>query len=284
MNVWRVVVATCTSPASGVCQTSAARIDRGRRWKRRSGGRAPLARICALSKRVRLFVAGAVVVAALFVVALVNTSAGTNLPVAVFPSDGSEAASPATQISFRGAAKKDLTGISVTGSETGKHSGRLRSHSDAEGASFLPARPFKPGETVTVSADPDLVGAGGDGDVEFKIAETAPQGEAGLAPKINDKKVASQALTSFGNYNFQIAHREGSGEGEYHEKMADVLFVKSGEATLVDMLIVCVVPDIGGKHEHDQGSPRDFVSGGSKQVGALARPKHRVDEWPRDDS
>src|SRR5437588_350666 len=179
------ITVPASAPIARICLL-AARINRGRRRKRRSGGRTPLATICALSKRVRLFVAGAVVIAALFIVALVNTSAGTNVPVAVFPSDGSEAATAATQISFRGASKKDLTGISVTGSETGRHSGRLESHSDGEGASFLPAKPFKPGETVTVSADPDLVGAGGDGDVEFKIAETAPKNEAGLAPKIND--------------------------------------------------------------------------------------------------
>ena len=54
-----------------------------------------------------------------------------------------------------------------------------------------------------------------------------------LAPKLNDKHVASQPIASFGNYNFQIAHREGSGEGEWHEKMADVFFVQSGEATLI---------------------------------------------------
>jgi mannose-6-phosphate isomerase-like protein (cupin superfamily) len=54
-----------------------------------------------------------------------------------------------------------------------------------------------------------------------------------LAPKMNEKKVASQALTAFGNYGFQIAHREGSGEGEWHEKQADIFFVQSGEATLV---------------------------------------------------
>ena len=125
-------------------------------------------------------------VAALFVAALMNTSAGTNVPVAVFPSDGSQAASPTTQVSFRGAPIKDLTGIEVTGSKTGSHKGRLAAHSDGFGASFLPYKPFRPGETVTVSADPDLIGAGGDGDVEFKIAEQGRRSESGLAPKVHD--------------------------------------------------------------------------------------------------
>ena len=54
-----------------------------------------------------------------------------------------------------------------------------------------------------------------------------------LAPKINDKKVATQAMGSFANYTFNVGHREGTGEAEYHATQADVFFVQSGEATLV---------------------------------------------------
>jgi mannose-6-phosphate isomerase-like protein (cupin superfamily) len=54
-----------------------------------------------------------------------------------------------------------------------------------------------------------------------------------LAPKMNDMHVASDVIASYGNYRFQIAHREGPGQGEWHEKMADIFFVQSGEATLV---------------------------------------------------
>jgi mannose-6-phosphate isomerase-like protein (cupin superfamily) len=54
-----------------------------------------------------------------------------------------------------------------------------------------------------------------------------------LAPKMNDKHVASQVLDTMSNYRFQMAHREGSGEGEWHEKKADIFFVQSGEATLI---------------------------------------------------
>src|SRR5207247_3370821 len=38
-----------------------------------------------------------------------------------------------------------------------------------------------------------------------------------LAPKIDAKKVATQPLPAFGNYSFMVAHREGSGDAEYHE-------------------------------------------------------------------
>src|SRR5215831_1573821 len=54
-----------------------------------------------------------------------------------------------------------------------------------------------------------------------------------LAPKINEQKVASETIGSYGNYSFMVAHREGSGEAEYHEKVADVFFVQGGDATLV---------------------------------------------------
>ena len=54
-----------------------------------------------------------------------------------------------------------------------------------------------------------------------------------LAPKVNDKKVATQTVANYGNYSFMVAHREGSGEAEYHATQADIFFVQSGEATLI---------------------------------------------------
>jgi mannose-6-phosphate isomerase-like protein (cupin superfamily) len=54
-----------------------------------------------------------------------------------------------------------------------------------------------------------------------------------LAPKINDKKVATQDIAKNGNYRFMVAHREGSGEAEYHAVDADIFMVQSGTATLV---------------------------------------------------
>jgi len=54
-----------------------------------------------------------------------------------------------------------------------------------------------------------------------------------LAPKINEGKVASERLATFPNHFAMIAHREGDGEAELHEKMADLFVVQSGEGTLV---------------------------------------------------
>ena len=54
-----------------------------------------------------------------------------------------------------------------------------------------------------------------------------------LAPKIDARKVATQQFAAFGNYSFMVAHREGSGEAEWHETQADIFFVQTGGGTLV---------------------------------------------------
>jgi hypothetical protein len=70
--------------------------------------------------------------------------------VSVFPIPGSRLATPQTQIVVRGIPPHDLRSITVTGSQSGAHSGRLLTDSDDRGASFLPAKPFLAGEDVTV--------------------------------------------------------------------------------------------------------------------------------------
>ena len=70
--------------------------------------------------------------------------------VAVSPMPGSYAASPETQISLLGAPIGALQDVRVRGSRTGVHPGRLRPYSQGDGASFLPDRPFRAGEQVTV--------------------------------------------------------------------------------------------------------------------------------------
>lgn len=72
--------------------------------------------------------------------------------VSVSPLPGTPTAMPHTQISFLGASPSSLSSISVVGSRSGKHSGRLRSYSSLTGASFLPSKPFLPNEHVTVHA------------------------------------------------------------------------------------------------------------------------------------
>jgi arylsulfotransferase ASST len=80
-----------------------------------------------------------------------NTSATLGGSVTVSPLPGSRDASPQTQISFLGVPKGELSRISVLGSRSGPHAGRLLGYSQGDGASFVPSKPFAQGETVTVS-------------------------------------------------------------------------------------------------------------------------------------
>ncbi len=81
-----------------------------------------------------------------------NTSALLDGTVTVSPLPGSRDATPQTQVSFLGVRAGELSDVTVSGSRTGPHSGRLAAYSQGDGASFLPARPFAEGELVTVRA------------------------------------------------------------------------------------------------------------------------------------
>jgi hypothetical protein len=89
--------------------------------------------------------------------------------VVAFPSPGDEAASPHTEISFRGTTRGRIGAVRVRGSSSGRHGGRLRRHSDGAGVSFVPDRPFRSGERVRVRTFRSILGTG-DGDFSFRIA------------------------------------------------------------------------------------------------------------------
>jgi hypothetical protein len=78
--------------------------------------------------------------------------------VTVSPAPQSADASPSTQISLLGVPAGELTAIAVTGSRSGAHAGRLVAYSQGDGGSFALAKPFTPGELVSVRA---AVSAGG---------------------------------------------------------------------------------------------------------------------------
>ncbi len=79
-------------------------------------------------------------------------SAAPAASVTISPLPGTPTALPQTQISFLGAAASALGSISVVGSRSGRHGGRLHAYASATGASFVPSRPFTAGEQVTVHA------------------------------------------------------------------------------------------------------------------------------------
>jgi hypothetical protein len=74
-------------------------------------------------------------------------------PLLVTPAPSSRDAMPQTQLSFLGAPASTLSNLRVQGALSGRHSGRLESYSQGDGASFLPSRPFLAGEAVSVSGD-----------------------------------------------------------------------------------------------------------------------------------
>ena len=79
-----------------------------------------------------------------------------------------------------------LRTIVVKGSRTGVHTGRIEADSDGQGASFLPAKPFVPGEQVTVRTRLQVDGAPG-GTWHFTVATPAgaiPSQPLNAAPRI----------------------------------------------------------------------------------------------------
>ncbi len=116
---------------------------------------------------------GAATLAVLLFGVLGTTGSSAAAPaVSVFPIAGDMVASPASQLTFRGVPASQLGTITVTGSETGVHTGRVASDSDGDGGSFLPAKPFRAGETVTVSTALNIVGGNG-GSYSFTVQTPA---------------------------------------------------------------------------------------------------------------
>ncbi|MGA9284385.1 MAG: arylsulfotransferase family protein [Solirubrobacteraceae bacterium] len=81
---------------------------------------------------------------------------GTHLSVAPLPD--SMDASNDTQISLLGYPIGELSSISVSGSQSGGHSGRLEAYSQGDGASWVPSKAFDSGETVVVHGRLNLGG------------------------------------------------------------------------------------------------------------------------------
>ena len=92
--------------------------------------------------------AGALTVCAI----AVSCALAAGTPLAISPLTGTPDASPNTQISFLGVPASDLSAIVVSASRSGHHEGKLEPYASEPGASFLPNRPFQPGERVTVTA------------------------------------------------------------------------------------------------------------------------------------
>src|SRR5439155_14372130 len=85
---------------------------------------------------------------------------------------------------------------------------------------------------VTILALTLFVTQSGAGGVHvWRSSDIAAKGTE-LARKLDAQKVASEIIATEGNRTFMIAHREGSGLAEWHEKQADVIFISSGQVTM----------------------------------------------------
>jgi hypothetical protein len=73
--------------------------------------------------------------------------------VTVSPAPDSRDASVSTQLSMLGVPAGDLSHVTVTGSLSGAHAGRLHAYSQGDGASFVLSRPITQGERVSVHAE-----------------------------------------------------------------------------------------------------------------------------------
>jgi hypothetical protein len=140
-----------------------------------------------LRNRILGFGAALAGVAAAALTVLAVTGRGSeNQMISVFPIPGGRVAAPQTQISFRGVMTGHLGRVIVTGSRTGRHTGRVLADSDGQGASFLPAKPFAPGEVVTVKTGLQIPGTHA-GTFHFSIAHPAgaiPVMPLDLAPRV----------------------------------------------------------------------------------------------------
>jgi len=103
--------------------------------------------------------------------------------VGVFPPPRTISASATTQFSFRGVPRERLGTIRVRGSRSGNHSGRLRAHSDGNGASFVSNRRFRVNELVTVRTALSIPGVR-NGDFRVRIAgeRNVDIGRQGIPP------------------------------------------------------------------------------------------------------
>lgn len=83
---------------------------------------------------------------------------------------------------------------------------------------------------------------------------------ATLAPKINAQKFANQRIGDFGNHYALAVYREGSGEAEFHENEADLMFISTGSGTLI---VGGTIPDMRQTAAGEQRGSK--IDGGARQ-------------------
>src|SRR3954452_17421039 len=78
-----------------------------------------------------------------------------------------------------------------------------------------------------------ILQGGGGGNVHvWKATDIHSKGQE-LAKKLDPNKVASEVIATDGNRSFMVAHREGPGQAEVHDKQADIMFISEGAVTMI---------------------------------------------------
>jgi hypothetical protein len=118
--------------------------------------------------------------------------AGTS--VVVSPAPDTDTANPRTQISFLGTPVTAIQGVTVEGSRTGYHHGHLYGYFQGDGGSFVPDKPFDPGERVVVRA---LLGPpGSERRSSFSFRVATPYPTTGM-PSFPNPPAAASSYQSF---------------------------------------------------------------------------------------
>ena len=79
------------------------------------------------------------------------------------------------------------------------------------------------GVVALVAADPDGYAQFSSADLKAKVDAAKP----------DDHKVRLDRVANWGNHSLLAIRRDGDGEAEVHDTQVDVIFVKSGEGTLI---------------------------------------------------
>ncbi|MBV9943107.1 MAG: arylsulfotransferase family protein, partial [Solirubrobacterales bacterium] len=111
-----------------------------------------------------------------------------------YPVPGAHVAAPQTQITFRGLPARRLGQVIIIGARTGWHTGLIEADSDGRGGSFLPSKPFAPGEVVTVRTRQHIRGARS-GTFRFTVA--TPSGSVPSMPLAPAPRVPGDQLTFY---------------------------------------------------------------------------------------
>jgi hypothetical protein len=72
-------------------------------------------------------------------------------------------------------------------------------------------------------------------DPTFRLwkAEELQQRDKALSGKVGADRSARETLADYGHHRFRLLYRDGDGNPEQHDNIVDVVFVQSGQGTLV---------------------------------------------------